>query len=100
MAQVPLFMMAWYWFSPSCAWHSWLAAALLLAIEVARAEVPAAWPLHDVSAQRGHVAHLRRGGVARGIRERGVVCAGSRDASRDLGERDQRSEVQPIRSRR
>src|ERR1700721_2307213 len=22
IAQVPLFMMAWYWFSPACAWQS------------------------------------------------------------------------------
>src|SRR5262249_42142992 len=47
-------------------------AALLAAVEIAAAVVPAAGPLGDVAAQGRHVADLGRRGAAGGVRERGV----------------------------
>ena len=55
-------------------------AALLPAIEIGRAEVPAPWPLHQVAAQRRHVAHLRRGRMTCRIRQRLRSAAVSPDA--------------------
>src|SRR5438552_907488 len=45
-------------------------AALLAAVEVGRAEIPAARPLHQVAADGGHVADLRRGRVRARLAER------------------------------
>ena len=74
-------------------------AALLLAVEVAGAEVPAARPLHDIATQRCHVAHLRSGRVTSGIRQRRIALLDLR-MSRDLAQGRQRSEVQAILRRR
>ena len=47
-------------------------ATLLLAVEVARPEVPAARALHEVPAERGHVPDLRRGGMSGGVGQAGI----------------------------
>src|ERR1700722_7638348 len=46
--------------------------SFLLAVEIAGSEVPAAWALHDVATKGCHIAHLRSGGVAGSVCQRGI----------------------------
>ena len=70
-------------------------SVLLLAVEVAGSEVPAAWALHDIAAKRRHIAYLRRRRVTGSIRQRCVAFLDLRMSS-NLAQSRQRSEVQAI----
>ena len=71
-------------------------AALLLAVEVGGAEVPAARPLHDVASERRHVSHLRRGGVTGSVGQRAVALL-DLGMGGDLAEGGERAEAEAIR---
>ena len=58
-------------------------AALLQAVELLVAEVPAARPLREVPADGADVADLRRADFAGGVGERGKQLRAPRDARRD-----------------
>src|SRR5882757_1813882 len=72
-------------------------SVLLLAVEVARSEVPAAGTLHDISSKRCHIAHLRSRGVTSRIRQRRVALLNLWMSS-NLAQGRQRSEMQAIRT--
>src|SRR5580698_7411782 len=48
-------------------------AAFLLAVKVARTEVPAAGTLHNISPKRRHVPHLRGSRMPSGIGQRSIA---------------------------
>src|SRR5205823_6831376 len=70
---------------------------LLLAIEVARPEVPASRALHDISPKRRHIAHLWSRRMTGCIRQRRVTLLDIRMSS-DLSQGRQRPEMQAIRA--
>src|SRR5439155_1254046 len=67
---------------------------LLATMEQLIAEVPAARALKEISAERGHVADLRRRRVPRRLRERAVTLL-DRRVIRQFRQRHQRPERQP-----
>ena len=68
---------------------------LLLAVEVARSEVPATGALHDIPPKRRHVAHLWSRRVTGRIRQRRVALLDFRMSS-NLAQGRQRSKMQAI----
>src|SRR5438876_7984404 len=70
-------------------------AAFLSAVEIFRAEIPAAWPLHEVAANRRHVANLRRRDSGSSLRNGNVLLL-DRRMLLDLRERDQRADTQSL----
>src|SRR5882762_6169722 len=70
-------------------------AALLLAVEVARTEVPAAGALHDIATQRRHVSHLRSSRMASGVSQRRVAFLDLR-ISRDFAQSRERPQMQTV----
>src|SRR6185437_7400919 len=72
-----------------------VSATLLAAMEVFRAEVPAARTLHKIAADSGHVANLWRSN-ARGSFGQGGVLLLNNGMTFDLGERHQRADTKAL----